>query len=481
MLRNEIEKIRRELAAAVPSGRVHFRGDGSLSDSEFRDFGCDRIPLEPAHEVIVIPGTTEEVAAVVRIAGREKIGIVPSGGRTGYAAGAYGGQGQIVLSLSRMNRVLSFDPYGPAVTVEAGMITRRVQEEAIGRGFYFPIDFASAGSSQIGGNAATNAGGIRVIRYGMMRDWVQGMRVVSGNGRIVSFPGAVLKNNTGYDLCRLFVGSEGTLGIITEITLRLTLPPNDSALLLVSVTDFDAVLRALAAAHAVGNALLAFEYFDQASLESVMTHLGLPHPFSGKGEHFLLIEWECPGAEGGEAGIAATSAFDAFSSAMGSAALALRPALVPSQATTLWKYREGISESLNGQRPHKEDISLPPAAMPAFLESLSHFHAESADGALIKSYVFGHVGDGNLHLNTVWPDSWPLSKRTEKARDLDDFVFSAVTAAGGSISAEHGIGLLKKNDLPRMRSPIEIEAMRALKKVWDPLGILNPGKLFPDD
>ncbi len=467
------ENIRRELKALVKSGRVHFRGDGSLSDAEFRDLGHDRVPLEPEHEAVVFPGTVEEIAGVLRVAEREKIGIVPSGGRTGYAAGAYAGPGEIVLSLARMNRVLSFDPYGPSLTVEAGMITRHVQEEAARHGFLFPVDFASAGSSQIGGNAATNAGGIRVIRYGMMREWVQGMRVVTGTGEIVLFPGSVLKNNTGYDLCRLFVGSEGTLGVIAELTLRLAKPVRETALLLASVGAFRDVKSTLAQAHALGNPLLAFEYFDQACLLSVMKHLGLPHPFQGQGEHFLLIEWESRDAE------ESVSLFDAFARSLGTRILGARPALTLSQGRELWKYREGISESISSHRPQKQDISLPADATPGFLESLDHFSSMHRDFKGAGHFVFGHIGDGNLHLNTAWPDAWPEERRRAASSALDDFVFTQVIAAGGSISAEHGIGLLKKNDLARMRSPIEIDAMRALKRVWDPHGILNPGKLFP--
>jgi FAD/FMN-containing dehydrogenase len=392
---------------------------------------------------------------------------VPSGGRTGLAGGAVAARGELVLSLERMRRMDPVDELGATVRVQAGAVTEAVHQHAARAGLTWPVDFASKGSSQVGGNIATNAGGVRVIRYGLTRNWVLGLQVVLASGVVLELGGALEKNNTGYDLRQLFIGSEGTLGVITEATLKLAPLPGPADVLLAAVADLPAVLRLFRAARRAPFTVAAFEFFTDRCLERLLAHRALRRPFAAPASHYVLVEVE-GGARGAvEDWLGAQDIVDAT--------LAQSAA----QAAELWALREGISESLAATGfPHKNDIALPICALERFCEEMEALLAERyPDWELC---LFGHIGDGNLHVNTMKPEGLDKDEFLARTRSVDRDLFALVARHHGSISAEHGIGLLKKPYLGYTRSPEEIVLLRAVKKALDPRGIMNPGKIFDE-
>jgi len=431
---------------------------------------------------VVFPRTTDEVSRFLALASLHGVAVVPSGGRTGLAGGAMAIRGEVVLSLARMRRMDPVDELGMTVRVQAGAITEAVHEYAAEKGLTWPVDFASKGSSQVGGNLATNAGGVKVIRYGLTRQWVLGLQVVLASGEVLELGGALEKDNTGPDLRQLFIGSEGTLGVITEATLKLTkLPPEHDVFLF--------ALRADEAGNALGNVLKlffaarrapftvsAYEFFTQACLERLMRHRPRRLPFAEKHAVYVLLEVEDPGrALGGER----SAAIEAWLEEQLAAGYVEDATLAQngSEARELWALREGISESLSATGlPHKNDISLPIARLDGFVKELGHvFETRYPD---FEVCLFGHVGDGNLHVNVMKPDAMDKAEFLARTKQADVTMFELVQKHEGSVSAEHGIGLLKKAALPYTRSAAEIALFRSLKNVFDPAGILNPGKIF---
>lgn len=467
------ENTKKELSEKIGESKVIWKQDGKMDEATFDSFGLDRTKTYiPEYQILVFPETTEDVAAIIDYANKNKISVVPSGGRTGYAGGAVAKNSEIVISLNKMNRVIDADPFLGSITVQAGMITKTLHKEAEERGFYYPVDFAATGSSHIGGNIATNAGGVRVVRYGLVRDWVLGLTVVTGNGEILRFNGEILKNNTGYDLKHLFIGSEGTLGVITECTLKLTSPPKDIRVILVAVPDFKSILEIFKKTHESPLPLLAFEFFTEFCLEKVKEHLGVPSPFSDQSPYYVLMEYEVSGENDEEKlfGILETITNEEL---IGDGSIAQNSR----QNETFWKYREGISESLSLHNTvHKNDISLPLRNMEAFIQEMEALLNSKYPGFQIA--LFGHVGDGNLHLNILMPEGMEKEEFFVKCKSVDPDMFHLIQKYHGSISAEHGIGLLKKDFLGFSRSQTEIDTMKAIKKIFDPNGILNPGKLF---
>jgi len=467
------ETTKKELSAKIGESKVICKEDGKMDEATFDSFGLDRTKTyKPEYKILVFPETTEDVAAIIEYANLNKIPVVPSGGRTGYAGGAVAKNSEIVISLNKMNKVIEADPFLGSITVQAGMVTKNLHKEAEERGFYYPVDFAATGSSHIGGNIATNAGGVRVVRYGLVRDWVLGLTVVTGKGEILRFNGEILKNNTGYDLKHLFIGSEGTLGIITECTLKLTASPKDIRVILVAVPDFKSILEIFKKTHESPLPLLAFEFFTEFCLEKVKDHLGVPSPFSSPSPYYVLMEYEVSGENDEEKlfSILETITNEEYITD-GSIAQNSR------QNETFWKYREGISESLSLHNTvHKNDISLPLRNMEAFIQEMESLLNGKYPGFQIA--LFGHVGDGNLHLNILMPEGMDKETFFVKCKSVDPDMFELIQKYHGSISAEHGIGLLKKDFLGFSRSQSEIDSMKAIKAIFDPNGILNPGKLF---
>ncbi|PJZ54022.1 FAD-binding oxidoreductase [Leptospira adleri] len=462
-----------ELKSLIGPGKVFFRNDPDFDEATFLSFGTDRTKVHsPDFEILAFPTNTEEVAKIVKYAFENGIAVVPSGGRTGYAGGAIAKNQELVLSLSKMDKVLDFDPFFGSIKVQAGMITKNLHKESEERGFYFPVDFASTGSSHIGGNIATNAGGVRVVHYGLVRQWVLGLTVVTGTGQILEFNGEVLKNNTGYDLKQLFIGSEGTLGVITEATLKLTTKPLDNRVLLVAVPDFVSILSLFKETHQVKVPLLAFEFFTEYCLGKVKAHLGVPDPFSAPSPYYVLMEFEIADENDDEK-------LFGFLETITEKELISDGSLAQNskQSETFWKYREGISESISiDYTVHKNDISLPLRNMEPFLVEMEALLKDEYPGFEIA--LFGHVGDGNLHLNIVKPKDISNEEFFKRCKSVDPDMFRLLQKYHGSISAEHGIGLLKKDFLHFSRTEAEILLMKEIKKSMDPKNIMNPGKVF---
>jgi FAD/FMN-containing dehydrogenase len=423
----------------------------------------------PAPSAIAFPRTTDEVARLLRLCSAAWVPVVPSGGRTGLAGGAVAARGELVVSLTRMRRIDPVDLLGATVRVQAGAITEAVHRHAAEHGLTWPVDFASKGSSQVGGNIATNAGGVRVIRYGLTRQWVLGLQVVLASGAVLELNGALEKNNTGCDLRQLFIGSEGTLGIITEATLKLTRLPGHTDVLLFAVADLAATLRLFRATRNAPFIVAAFELFTDRCMQRLARHRGLRVPLATTATHYVLLE-----AEDAEA-----DALAAWTAALLDEGVVLDGTAAQSatQAAELWALREGISESLSTTGfPHKNDIALPIAALAPFCAALESRFARQYPGWEIC--LFGHIGDGNLHVNIMKPDDLDRDAFLARTHTADRDLFTLVQQFGGSVSAEHGIGLLKKPYLHYSRSSDEIAVLRAVKQALDPLGILNPGKIF---
>jgi FAD/FMN-containing dehydrogenase len=421
-----------------------------------------------APSAVVFPESVDDVVALVRLANAEGLALVPSGGRTGLSGGAVAGNGEVVVSFDRMNRILDFEPAERLVTCQPGVITQTLQEYAAERGLYYPVDFASAGSSHIGGNIATNAGGIKVIRYGLTREWIAGLTVVTGRGDVLELNRGLVKNATGYDLRHLFIGSEGTLGLVVEATVRLTTPPEPQLVMVLGVARFRDLLAVLEHFRQALT-LSAFEFFSQLALDKVVAHRDLPRPLAEEASFYALIEFDQSATE------RAMTAFEhcVAEGWVSDGVLSQSEA----QANNLWELREGISESIAAWTPYKNDVSVRISRMPDFLDEVDALVQQSYPDFEVCWY--GHIGDGNLHLNILKPEGLSQDDFYARCHRISPRIFERVAAHGGSISAEHGVGLLKRDFLGFSRAPAEIEVMRGLKAVLDPNGIMNPGKLFP--
>ncbi|WP_374248862.1 FAD-binding oxidoreductase [Thermomonas sp.] len=422
----------------------------------------------PAPLAITLPDSVEEVQAVVRWANAEGVALVPSGGRTGLSGGAVAAHGELVVSLERMHRVLGFDAVDRTLAVQAGMPLQRVQELAQEHGLHYPVDFASRGSASIGGSIATNAGGIRVVRYGNTREWVAGVKFVSGSGELMELGRALVKNSSGYDLRHLAIASEGTLGIIVEATLRLTDPPPASNVMLLALPSFEALMQVFAVFRARLQ-LQAFEFLTDVALKHVLAH-GAQAPFADAHPYYVVTEFASVDASEAEALAAFEQCMEQglVSDGVISASDA--------QAAQLWRLREGITESLARYVPYKNDVAVRISAMPAFLaETQALLGREYPQFEVVW---FGHIGDGNLHINILKPDAMAQGEFVAHCERVTKLLAQVLQAHGGSISAEHGIGLVKKPYLGCTRSGAEIAAMRGIKAALDPNGIMNPGKVF---
>lgn len=438
-------------------------------------YGTDRCrgPWTVAPLAVALPSSIAEVQDVVRLCAAERVAIVPSGGRTGLCGGATAICGELVLSLERMRRVLDVDTTGALLRCEAGATVEAVQAAAAARGLLYPVDFAAKGTAQIGGSIATNAGGVRVLRYGATRAWVSALSVVVADGTRLELGGALVKDNTGYDLRQLFIGSEGTLGVIVGATLRLTRPPAGAVVAVAAVAD-DAKILALFERAQRGLTLQAFEYLEHGCLAHVLAHRGRSGgPFSAASHAYVLVEAELTDGAALSALHERVTALLADAAAHGEIEDAVI-ATTAQQQRDLWALREDISESLHRHHPHKNDISLPIARIPEFLVAWRRLVDATLPGA--EALSFGHIGDGNLHLNVL-----PTADSVHAAEQLDEYdtrTYALVAERGGSISAEHGIGLLKRAHLHQRWGPAELAAMRAIKRALDPDDLFNPGKIL---
>ncbi len=423
----------------------------------------------PAPLAIALPSSVEEVQEVMRWANRQGVAVVPSGGRTGLSGGAVAAQGELVLSLQRMNRALAFEAADRTLTVQAGMTLQQAHEAARGHGLIYPVDFAARGSCSIGGNVATNAGGIRVIRYGNTREWIAGLKVVAGNGELLELNRGLIKNSSGYDLRQLMIGSEGTLGIVVEATLKLAEPPPPSQVMLLALPHMDALMQVFAAFRA-RLSLQAFEFFTALALKHVLAH-GAQRALDGDYPYYVVCEFDAADEAARDAALAA------FEQAV-EQGWVLDGAIAQSeaQAAALWRLREGITESLAPHRPYKNDISVRIGAVPAFLHEMQALLTQAYPQ--FEVVWFGHIGDGNLHINVLKPQALADAEFIAQCEQVTKLLAATLQRHGGSISAEHGIGLVKRPYLESTRSAAEIALMRGVRQVFDPHGILNPGKLF---
>lgn len=423
----------------------------------------------PAPLAIALPGSVEEVQAILRWASAQRVAVVPSGGRTGLSGGAVAAHGELVLSLERMNKPLAFDAVDRTLTVQAGMALEAVHNAAREHGLIYPVDFAARGSCSIGGNIATNAGGIRVIRYGNTREWIAGLKVVTASGELLELNKGLIKNSSGYDFRQLLIASEGTLGVIVEATLKLTDPPPASNVMLLALPSFE-VLMQVFAAFRERMQLQAFEFFTDRALEHVLAH-GAQAPFEEVHPFYVVTEFAA-GDEAQEA--AAMAAFEACMEQgwVSDGVVSQSEA----QAAQLWRLREGITEAVARYKPYKNDVSVRISAMPAFMAQTQALIGEAYPH--FDVVWFGHIGDGNLHINVLKPDGTDDAEFLRQCEHVTKLLAKVLKDFDGSISAEHGIGLVKKGYLDSTRGPAEIALMKAVKHAFDPQGLLNPGKVF---
>jgi FAD/FMN-containing dehydrogenase len=442
-----------------------------IDPDSLQHYGCDWTRVyTPDPVAVVLPGSITEVQDIVRLAVRDKLALVPSGGRTGLSAGAVACRGELVLALDRLNNIDEFNPVDRTVRCGAGVITEQLQHYAEERDLFYPVDFASAGSSQIGGNISTNAGGIKVIRHGMTRDWVAGLKLVTGTGELLDLNRGLVKNNAGYDLRQLVIGAEGTLGVVVEATMRLSGAPNNLAVLVLGVPDMAAIMSVLSA-YRREMELTAFEFFSELALQKVVEHQGLQRPFETPAPYYALLEFEQPDDAAMEQAMALFEHCVEQGWVLDGAA-----SQSVAQARALWRLREDISETISRWTPYKNDISTVISRVPDFLAEVQSVVEDNYPD--FEIVWFGHIGDGNVHLNILKPDELPMEEFQQRCGEVSKWVFEIVQRYGGSISAEHGVGMLKKDYLHYSRSETEVAIMKQIKRAFDPHGIMNPGKIF---
>jgi FAD/FMN-containing dehydrogenase len=429
---------------------------------------------------VVRPASTDQVAAVVKICAETGTAIVPQGGNTGMSGAATppAAGGGIVLQLGRMNRILGLDALNNTITVEAGCILANIQQAARDAGRLFPLSLGAEGSCQIGGNLATNAGGINVLRYGNARDLTLGLQVVLPDGRVWDGLRGLRKDNTGYDLKQVFIGSEGTLGIITAAVLKLFPLPRTTVTALVAVAAPAAAVELLALLREeCGERISAFELVSRRCMELVLAHIpGTREPLSGAHPWYVLAELADASADS-----PLQREFERAMERAGERGLALDAVVAASgaQRAALWRLRETIPEASRDETVlYRHDISIPVSRIPEFIDEAGAALESAHPGARVL--CFGHIGDGNLHYNCFVPGRRREDPAALAATDVNRTVLDVVHRFGGSFSAEHGVGQAKRAELARYKGALEIEMMRLLKRALDPRGIMNPGKVLPD-
>ncbi len=427
---------------------------------------------------VVRPASTAEVAAVVKACAEHQLAMVPQGGNTGLVGGGVPrmGRREVVVSLSRMNRVLDVDGANSTITVEAGCTLAAVQAAAHDVDRLFPLSLASEGTCQIGGNLACNAGGVQVLRYGNMRELTLGIEAVLPDGRVWNGLRGLRKDNTGYDLKQLFIGSEGTLGIITAAVLKLLPMPRSRAVAWVALASPAAAIALLGLMRArAAERLSAFEVIGEAAFDLVVQHMpGVFSPLAERAPWYALIELGDSDPAGGvKILLEDILGFALEERLISDAAVAASLA----QMADLWTLREWVSEAQKIEGISvKHDISLPVSRIPEFLDAAGSALAEHFGP--LRIVAFGHAGDGNLHYNLSRFNAAENTAFIARSAEANQIVHDIVTSLGGSISAEHGLGQLKRDEIRRYKSGIELEMMRGIKQLLDPAGIMNPGKVL---
>jgi len=472
---SHVDVLQRIRATLGPAGCIDAPEQTARFLTDFRGLYRGATPF------VACPATTTEVAQVLALCNAARIAVVPQGGNTSYCGGATpSARGdQLVLSLHRLNRIREVDAANFSLIAEAGCVLMNVQAAALAVDRLFPLSLGSEGSCQIGGNLSTNAGGLAAIRYGVARDLLLGLEVVLADGRVIDGLSSLRKDNTGYDLRDLFVGAEGTLGIITAASLKLFPQPRTIETAFIAVPGMQAAIDLLARLReATGDCVTTFEYLPRIAVEFTIRHipgvsdpLGVPHPA------YVLCEVSTARHDPHLRGLLE----DALGAAIDHGdAIEATFAESISQRQALWRLRESVPEAQRHEGASiKHDVAVPVAALPAFLHKASAAVAQVAPSARLVAY--GHVGDGNLHFNLSEPaGGGNRAAFLALQDDLGHAVHACVHEFRGSISAEHGIGQLKRELLARHKNPVALAAMRSIKQALDPHGILNPGKVLPD-
>lgn len=444
----------------------------STDKSELESLNTDWMgKYKGSSELVLYPTTTRDVSLILKYCNSKKIAVVPQGGNTGLVGGSVPVHDEIILSMKKMNNIRKFDQVSGSVIVEAGTVLQALDDYLNEYGYMVPLDLGAKGSCQIGGNIATNAGGLRLLRYGSLHGNVIGLEVVLPDGEVISQLNALRKDNTGYDLKQLFIGSEGTLGVITAASILCPPKPKSKNVVFLAANSFEDVQKLFAEAKKdLCEILSAFEFLDSLSLDIVLNVHNITHPLSGKYPFYVLIETQGSNAEHDK------EKLNMFLERV------LNNNMTPDgtiaqdekQAHSLWKLREDIPESLGRVgKVYKYDLSLPLDSMYQLVEEMKMKLEDRKD---IQVVGYGHLGDSNLHLNIIEP---VYNESTLSV--IEPFVYEFASVRSGSISAEHGIGQMKNNVLFYSRSLIEIGIMKKIKEILDPNGIMNPYKVIPTE
>jgi len=466
------ETIERLKAVVGRSGYLDDPADMAPHCRSWRDAWEGRVPI------VLKPQSTEEVAGIVRICAEAGVGIVPQGGNTGLtgASQPHADMSEVIVSTSRLKRMRAIDTVNDTITVEAGVVLKEIQAAAERADRLFPLSLGAEGSCQIGGNISTNAGGVQVLRYGNTRNLVLGLEVVLPDGSVWQGLRGLRKDNTGYDMKQLFIGAEGTLGIVTAAVLRLFPRPTASETAWIGVASPQAAVALLGHMRPrLGEAISAFELIGRPIIDFLLAGVpGHEDPMGDVHPWYVLMDVTSQGPPGTLHGPSSDALATAFEAGLVQDALV---AASGAQAAKLWKMREGLVEAqaaAGGTIAH--DVSVPVSLIPEFLAR--------ADAALEAAYpgirpcAFGHVGDGNMHYNPVRPADWDAPRFREERERVNRIVHDVVVDLGGSISAEHGIGQSRLAELEHYKTPVELAMMRAVKRALDPKGIMNPGKIL---
>jgi FAD/FMN-containing dehydrogenase len=436
--------------------------------TEERDLFHGRSPL------VVRPGSTAEVSAICRLASENRVALVPQGGNTGLVGGQTPHSGEVVISLRRLDQVRDIDTASNTMTCEAGVVLQVAQQRASEVDRLFPLSLGAEGSCTIGGNLSTNAGGTTALAFGVAREMALGLEVVLADGRILNGLSKLKKDNTGYDLRNLFIGAEGTLGVITAATLKLFPKPHAVETAFVGLKSPAAALKLLSISqNEAAGTLTSFELLSDLAVDFSVRHgIDIRDPLAGKHSWYVLMELSSP-RDDARAALESILAQGLEKGIVEDAVIAANL----SQRSAFWKLRDEMSAA---QKPEggsiKHDISVPVVAVPDFIEQANAAVVKLIPGA--RPVPFGHLGDGNIHYNVSQPVGSDAADFLARWHDVNVVVFEIVLRMGGSISAEHGIGVLKRDELPHVKDKVALELMREIKAMLDPLGIMNPGKVL---